>query len=229
MNASFRVVLVENFQGQRNILTEWYKNLSSISSKSILITGSGLSRPSSLNGTVLCNLDGKSSSWTKLTSPEFWARFEFSATFSSERNSIFQNFKNEDNFARYTKIFEIFSRKFFPLNLAPGIFRILGWMVRFPKHNSSGISGNFSEKFLYHLPLFPRVDSFATYAYSGRIFLLELFIVFELKTKNSSRQMRPLYAYVANESTLNFRKFWLNGKRPLLTICPNREPTGFSM
>ena len=47
------------------------------------------------------------------------------------------------------------------------------------------------------------MDSYATYAYSCRICLLEVFIVFNLKTiKNPNRQTRQLYAYVANESSL---------------------------
>ena len=51
-----------------------------------------------------------------------------------------------------------------------------------------------------------RVDSFATYPYSCRICLLEFSLYFSLKTynKNSSGQMRQLYAYVlADESTLD--------------------------
>ena len=54
------------------------------------------------------------------------------------------------------------------------------------------------------LPPLLRVDSFATYAYSCRICLLDFFIVFKPKNskKNSSGLMRQLYAYVANESTL---------------------------
>ena len=49
------------------------------------------------------------------------------------------------------------------------------------------------------------MDSFATYAYSCHICPREFFIVFSLKNnkKNSSGQMRQLYAYVANESTQN--------------------------
>ena len=50
--------------------------------------------------------------------------------------------------------------------------------------------------------------SFVTYAYSCSIFPLEFFIVFKPKTvKNFSGQMRQLYAYVANESTLSFKCF----------------------
>ena len=65
-----------------------------------------------------------------------------------------QNFQKEDNLATYTQIF----RKI-PFNFAPGIF---GWMVRISKIQQVPelVSGNFSEKFLYHLPLFPNFRKF---------------------------------------------------------------------
>lgn len=47
------------------------------------------------------------------------------------------------------------------------------------------------------------LDSFVTYAYSCRNCLLEFFIIFKPKRiKNSNWQIRQLYGYVANESTL---------------------------
>ena len=49
------------------------------------------------------------------------------------------------------------------------------------------------------------VHSFAIYVYCCRICTLELFTVFKLKSnKTSSREMRRLYASVANECTLSF-------------------------
>ena len=52
------------------------------------------------------------------------------------------------------------------------------------------------------------VDSSATYAYSCRICPLKFFIVYRHKNnKNSSGQMRQLYAYVANESTCHLKPF----------------------
>ena len=54
-----------------------------------------------------------------------------STTSSRERNNIFQNFQKEDNLASNTQIFgPFFPEVFFPFNFAPGISRILGWMVR---------------------------------------------------------------------------------------------------
>ena len=52
----------------------------------------------------------------------------------------------------------------------------------------------------------PRMDSFAKYAYSCRICLLEFFIVFRLKNykKIPERQIRQIYPYVANESTPSY-------------------------
>ena len=47
------------------------------------------------------------------------------------------------------------------------------------------------------------MDSFAAYAYSRGICPLEVLLFLRLKTiKNSNEQMRWLYAYAANESTL---------------------------
>ena len=65
--------------------------------------------------------------------------------------------KKEDNLARYTQIFEkSFPKVFFPFIFffAPGISMIFRWMVRISEIKQfSGISGNFSGKFLYQLPL----------------------------------------------------------------------------
>ena len=52
------------------------------------------------------------------------------------------------------------------------------------------------------------VDSSATYSYSCRICPLEFFIFYRRKNnQNSSRQMRQLYAYVANEYTCQLKPF----------------------
>ena len=95
--------------------------------------------------------------------------FEFSATSSSEWNSIFQISKKEENLASYTirgigLLYEVyfFPESFLSIQLCSWSFSV-EWFA-FRKFN---ISRNFSGKFLYHLTLFP-----------------------------------------------NFRKFWLNGKRP---------------
>ena len=83
-------------------------------------------------------------------------RFKFSTTFSSEWNSIFKNFQKGDNLARYTQIVEIFSRKlFFHSTDLPEFLEFSVEWFAFGNSTVSGISGNFSGKFLCHLPLFP--------------------------------------------------------------------------
>ena len=71
-------------------------------------------------------------------------RFKFSATCSGEWTAFPPIFK------------KFFPQVFFPFKVAPGSSRIFGWMVRTSENSKvSEISGNVSEKFLNHLPLFP--------------------------------------------------------------------------
>ena len=75
-----------------------------------------------------------------------------------------------------------------------------------------------------------RLESFATYAYSCRIYQLEFFIGFRLKNKNnSSGQMRQLQAYVANKYTLNFRKIDLFSSLHSIFCFLSFLPTAFSV
>ena len=79
--------------------------------------------------------------------------------------------KTEDDLATNTQIFGKFFREiFFPFNFPPGIF---GWIVCILK-----ILGNFSQKFLYHLPLFP---NFRKFWLNGKRFMLPTLILDLLK------------------------------------------------
>ena len=89
-------------------------------------------------------------------------RFEFSATSSGEWNSIFQNFSKKEETSRVTPKFSVtFSQKFSFLQRCSRNFqnfRLNG--SHFGNSTVSGISGNFSAKFLYHLPQFPNFGKF---------------------------------------------------------------------
>ena len=72
----------------------------------------------------------------------------------ANRTAFFKNSKKEDNLARYT---QLFSRKFsfhsfFLRGFLGRVFVLNG--SHFGNSTVSGISGNFSWKFLYHLLLF---------------------------------------------------------------------------
>ena len=88
-------------------------------------------------------------------------RFEFRplSVARLEWNSIFQK---EDNVAKYTQIFgDFFAEVFFPFNVALGISRIFGWMVRISKiQQFPEFLETFQGKFLYHLPLFSNFRKF---------------------------------------------------------------------
>ena len=71
------------------------------------------------------------------------------------------------------------------------------------------------------------VDSSATYSYSCRICPLEFFIVYRHKNnKNSSGQMRQLYAYVANESACHLKPFVDPLSIPVVFFIDERSAKG---
>ena len=82
----------------------------------------------------MCNLDGKRNSGTKFASPEFWA-----LSIQPKRPvCFFGNFQYQNNLRKQlTKIFEIFSRKFFiyELSLLEFLELSVEWLA-FRKFNS---------------------------------------------------------------------------------------------
>ena len=89
--------------------------------------------------------------------------FEFSATSSSEWDSIFQNFlKRGQPCVGIPKFSKIFSQKFsFRIQLCSRNFQSF-WLngSHFGNSTAFEISGNVAGKFLYHLPLFPNFRKF---------------------------------------------------------------------
>ena len=86
-----------------------------------------------------------------------------SATSKSEWDTIYQNLQKSgvqprEVYPNFKKTFLEFS---FPFNFPLGISKIFGWMIPILEiHPVFGISGNFSGKILYLLPLFPNVRKF---------------------------------------------------------------------
>ena len=82
------------------------------------------------------------------------------------------------------------------------------------------VNYNFSKIIIFFMSI--GIYHLATYAYSCRICLLNFLSLQSPKTiKNSGRQMRQLYAYVANESTLCLLMMWANSPEQKLTTPEN--------